>query len=68
VAELASVGALARAGPDEGVAFAVLVVEQVRVDRRVERRIVELEREVIAALFGALRPRGADLSLMWRAT
>jgi hypothetical protein len=61
---VASVDALARAGPDEGVALAVLVVEQVSVDRCVEGRIVELEREVIAALFGALRPRGADLCLM----
>ena len=60
VGGVASVGALTRAGPDEGVAFAVLVVEEVRVDRRVERRIVELERQVVAALFGALRPGGPD--------
>src|SRR6185312_1564635 len=56
-----SVVVLARTRPDEGVAFAVLVVEQVRVDRRVEGGIVELEREVVAALFGALRPGGSDL-------
>src|SRR5271166_6762620 len=31
---------LAAAGPDEGVAFAVLIVEQVGVNRRVEARIV----------------------------
>src|SRR6185437_15216964 len=61
LAERASVVVLARARPDEGVAFAVLVVEQVRVDRRVEGGIVELEREVVAALFGALRPGGSDL-------
>jgi hypothetical protein len=63
---VASVDALARARPDQGVAFAVLVVEQVGVDRRVERRIVELEREVVAALFGALRPASAYLSVMRR--
>ena len=39
----ASVGVLARPGPDQSVAFAVLVIEQVRVDRRIERGIVELE-------------------------
>src|SRR5215472_7249438 len=50
----ASVGALARARPDEGVTFASLVTEQVRIDRRVEGRIVELEREILAAFFGAL--------------
>src|SRR5215472_2617419 len=57
----ASVGALTRARPDEAVAFAILVTEQVRVDRRVEGRIVELEREILAALFRALRPRRPDL-------
>ena len=52
---------LAAAGPDEGVALAVLVVEEVGVDRSVEARIVELDREIVAALAGALRPGGADL-------
>ena len=51
----------AAAGPDEGVAVAVLVVEEVGVDRCVEARIVQLDREVVAALGGALRPGGADL-------
>jgi len=32
----------AGARPDEGVAVAVLVVEEIGVDRRVERRIVQL--------------------------
>src|SRR5271166_6927121 len=50
----------AAAGPDEGVAFAVLVVEEVGVDRRVEARIVQLDREIIAAFGGALRPGGPD--------
>ena len=52
---------LAAAGPDEGVAFAVLVVEEVREDRRVEARIVQLDREIVTALVGALRPGGPDL-------
>ncbi len=51
---------LAAARPDQGVAV-VLVVEEVGVDRRVEARIVQLERKVIAALVGALGPGGPDL-------
>src|SRR5579871_4454315 len=57
----ASVAALARPRPDEGVTVALFVVEQVRVDRGVERRVVELEREIVAPLLGALRPGGPDL-------
>ena len=52
---------LARPRPQQGVAFATLVVEQVGVDRRRKGRIVELEREVVATFLGALRPGGADL-------
>ena len=59
---------LARPRPKQGVAFATFVVEQVGVDRRVEGRVVELQREVVATLLGALRPGGADLSLMWCTT
>jgi hypothetical protein len=55
------VAALARSRPDQGVAVTFLVVEQVRVDRRVERGIVQLEREVVTSLLGALRPGGPDL-------
>src|SRR5713101_6564478 len=51
----------AAAGPDEAEGLAAFVIEQVGVDRRGEAWIVELDREVIAALVGALRPRGADL-------
>src|SRR6266849_187630 len=51
----------AAAGPDEAEGLAAFVIEEVGVDRRVEARIVELDREVIAALVGALRPGGADL-------
>ena len=56
------------AGPDERVTFAVLVIEEVGVDRGVEARIVELEAEVFAALVGALGPGCADLRIMWRNT
>jgi len=59
--ERSSVAVLPRAGPEERVAFTAVIVEQVRVDRSGERRIVELERKVIAALLRALRPRCSDL-------
>ena len=52
------------AGPNEAVGPAALVLEEVGVDRRVEARVVELDREVVAALLGALRPRGANLRFM----
>src|SRR5271165_4497105 len=52
---------LAAAGPDEGEAVAVLVVEEVGVDRRVEAGIVQLDREIVAVLGGALGPGGPDL-------
>src|SRR5258708_11607585 len=51
----------AAARPDQAEGLAAFVIEEVGVDRRREARIVELDREVIAALAGALRPRGADL-------
>src|SRR5229473_241779 len=51
----------AAAGPDEAEGLAAFVIEEVGVDRCGEARIVELDREVIAALVGALRPGGADL-------
>src|SRR5262249_59995684 len=47
--------------PDQAEGLAAFVIEEVGVDRRGEARIVELDREVIAALAGALRPGGADL-------
>lgn len=55
------VAVLARPRPQKGVALAGFVIEQVRVDRRVERGVVELEREVVAALLGTLRPSCPDL-------
>src|SRR6267154_709873 len=51
----------AAARPDQVEGLAALVIEEVGVDRRGEARIVELDREIIAALVGALRPGGADL-------
>lgn len=59
--EAGSIGVgLAAAGPDERVALAALFVEEVRVDRSIEARIVQLDREVVAAFAGALGPGGAD--------
>src|SRR5260370_3774935 len=52
---------LAAAGPDQAVGLAILVLKEVGVDGRREARIVEFEREVVAALVGALRPGGSDL-------
>jgi len=40
----------AAAGPDEGEAYAVLVLDEVRIDRSVEARIVQLDREMAALL------------------
>src|SRR5258707_3030416 len=51
----------AAARPDQAEGLAAFVIEEVGVDRRGEARIVELDREVIAALAGALRPGGGDL-------
>src|SRR5450756_689475 len=53
---------LAAAGPDQGEGLGVFVVEKVGVDRSVEARIVQLDREIIAAFRGTLRPRGTYLS------
>ena len=58
---------LPRPRPQQGVAFATLVVEEVGVDGRREGGIVELEREVVASFLGALRPGGTDLDFMRRA-
>ena len=59
---------LAAAGPDQSKGLGVFVVEEVGVDRSVEARVVQLDREIIAALVGALRPGGPDLGLMWCTT
>ncbi len=55
---------LATAGPDEREALAVLVVEEVSVDWSGEARIVEFDREIIAAFGRALGPSGANLDVM----
>ena len=55
---------LLRPRPDQGVAVALFVVEEVRVDRSVEARIVELDREVVAVLFRALLPGGAEFDIL----
>jgi hypothetical protein len=68
VAEASVAVAAAGAGPDEAETFAVLVVEQVGVDRGVKARVVQLETKIVAALVGALGPGGADLRIMWRNT
>ena len=52
---------LAAAGPDEVEAFAIFVLDEVRVDRSVEARAVQLDREIVTLLRGALRPSRADL-------
>ncbi len=46
----------AAAGPDEGVTIAALIVEKIGVDRRAEARVIQLDRDIIAPLGGALRP------------
>src|SRR6266481_3645797 len=51
---------LAAAGPDEGEALAI-VFDEVGIDRSGEARIVQLDREIVAAFAGALRPGGPDL-------
>ena len=55
---------LATTRPDEGKGLAAFVVEEVGVDWTGEARIVELNREIVAFLGGALRPGGSDLSVM----
>ena len=55
-------------GPDQREGVRVLVVEEVGVDGAVERRVVQLEAQVVAALVGALGPGGPDLNIMWCTT
>src|SRR5258707_13158727 len=52
---------LARPRPQQGLALATFVIEQVRVDRGVEGGVVEFEREIISAFLRALRPACSDL-------
>ena len=62
--ERALLPVLPRPRPQQGVAFAALVVEQVSVDGCVEGWVVELERKVVATFLGALRPGGTYLDFM----
>src|SRR5919107_1219211 len=52
---------LAAARPDQGVALAIRIIEQVGEDGRREARIVELEGKVVPALVRLLRPGSPDL-------
>src|SRR5260370_41405087 len=52
---------LAATWPDQGVALAIRIIEQVGEDRCGEARVVELEGEVGPALVRLLRPGGPDL-------
>jgi len=52
----------AAARPDEVEGVAVL--DEIGVDGDGEARIVQLDREIIAAFAGALRPGGSDLGVM----
>ena len=47
---------LAAAGPDEGVAFAAFIVEEVGVDWGAEARIIQLDRDIISPFGGTFGP------------
>jgi len=49
------------AGPDQGIAFAAFIGEQVGVDRRAEARVIQFDRDVFPPLVGAFRPASPDL-------
>ncbi|CAK7261604.1 conserved protein of unknown function (plasmid) [Shinella sp. WSC3-e] len=53
-----------RAGPDELEAILAFNFGKRCIDRSREARIVELDREVVAALFGGFLPGGTQLSVM----
>ena len=55
---------LTAAGPDQGVALTAFIVEQIGVDRHAEAGVIQLDRDVIPPLVGALRPPGPDLGVM----
>ena len=54
-------------GPDQA-ATAVLVFEEVGVDRSGEARIVELEAEIVAAFVRLLGPGCSNFDVMWCTT
>ncbi len=53
---------LAAARPDQAVILAIVVGEEVCVDRGDEARIVELDREIVATFLALLAPGGTDFS------
>ena len=53
-----------RAGPDELEAFLAFHLGERCVDRGGEARIVELDREVVAALLRGLLPGGAEFNVL----
>jgi hypothetical protein len=56
------------AGPDEAEAASVLTLDKGGVDRSREARVVQLDREVVAALAGGLLPGRAEFGLIQCAT
>ena len=55
---------LAATGPDEGVAIAAVIVEEVGVDRCAEARVIQLDRDIVAPLGRTFGPPCPDLCLM----
>ncbi len=55
---------LAATGPDQGVALAAFIVEEVGVDRRAEAWVIQLDRDIIAPFGGTLGPASTELSFM----
>jgi hypothetical protein len=50
--------------PDEAESLAALVLEEVGVDRRVEARVVELNREIVAASLLGVLGHPAPISIL----
>ena len=55
---------LAAAGPDQGVALAAFIVEEVGIDRGAEARIIQLDRDIIAPFGGTFGPTSTQLGVM----
>ena len=47
------------------MALTAFVLEQIGEDGGVEARVIQLDREIVAALAGALGPGSPDLGVMW---
>lgn len=62
---LREVSVAVRTRPDERVAFLAFDLDQRGVDRSREARVIQLDRDVVAALLlGLLLPAGAELGVM----